>query len=182
MIFPVLDDCRGGSDAKFLFPKVLDLSVKKPWANCWVTGIGRTSGSQEVSRQMQGEENRVCHTSEGEKVISHMRSGTEWPHRPFLQADSWGWLAGTRYNWATKVNGRWRGAELRILIRAQFSRQEIIQQLCQKASWNWDKTCRYFCAPKMRKEGFYQINYIAFKGLCCFPVIGRKEYVHFNIK
>ena len=33
---------------------VLDLSVKKPWANCWVEGIGRTSGSLEEKRQKQG--------------------------------------------------------------------------------------------------------------------------------
>ena len=33
---------------------VLDLSVKKPWANCWEEGIDRTSGSLEASRQTQG--------------------------------------------------------------------------------------------------------------------------------
>jgi hypothetical protein len=38
---------RGGSDAKVLLLKklVLDLSIKKSWANCWAKGIGESSGS-----------------------------------------------------------------------------------------------------------------------------------------
>lgn len=46
------DFCRGSSDAEVLFP--IDLSVKKPWANCWAEGIGGTSGSLEASRQTEG--------------------------------------------------------------------------------------------------------------------------------
>jgi hypothetical protein len=68
-------------------------------------------------------------------VASHVRS---WEKQPWVASlgRRMGCLSGTRYNRATKVEGRWRGAELRVLIRACFFRREIssIQQLCQKAS------------------------------------------------
>jgi hypothetical protein len=43
---------------------VLDLSVKKPWANCWVGGIGGTSWSQEASRRGKENKDRVNHVSQ----------------------------------------------------------------------------------------------------------------------
>ena len=56
-------------------------SIKKPWANCWVEGIGGTSGSLEANRQIQGEGESVHHASEGEKVTSHVRLQVEWQAR-----------------------------------------------------------------------------------------------------
>ena len=60
---------------------VLDLSVKKPWANCWAEGIGGTSWGGECPmdrRQMQEKVRRGEFTSEGEKMTSHLRSWAEW--------------------------------------------------------------------------------------------------------
>ena len=37
---------------------VLNLSVKKPWANCWAEGIGVTSGSLEAGES--GRERQPC--------------------------------------------------------------------------------------------------------------------------
>ena len=41
-----LHSCRDGPALQL----VLDLSVKKPWANCWAEGIGRTSRSLEEKK------------------------------------------------------------------------------------------------------------------------------------
>ena len=57
---------------------VLDLSVKKPWANCWVEGIDRTSGSLEASREMQGKERRVLHPCEISKQSGHTGHSYRW--------------------------------------------------------------------------------------------------------
>lgn len=49
--------CRGGSVPQLVF----DLSVKKPWTNCWAIGIGRTSRFLEVGKERR---DRVHHALE----------------------------------------------------------------------------------------------------------------------
>jgi hypothetical protein len=78
-------------------------------------------------------------------------------HRLLLQAGGWRCLAGTRCNWAAKVEGRWRGVELRVLISTRFSRREIssAQQLCQKGKLklNCVCLCSLFLAPIFSGSG-----------------------------
>ena len=71
--------CRGGSDAEILFPNlVLDLSVKKPWANCWAEGIGGTSGSLEARERCKERRDRVLQALERKRPSSYVRSWEEW--------------------------------------------------------------------------------------------------------
>jgi hypothetical protein len=44
----------GSADIKVLFPNwFLICQKRKPWANCWAEGTGRTSGSWEEVRETQ---------------------------------------------------------------------------------------------------------------------------------
>jgi hypothetical protein len=70
---------------------VLDLLVKKPGANCWVEGIGGTSGSLEASRETPGEEKSVPHVLDGEKLTSHVR----WQNGVATQATPTGGWSGS---------------------------------------------------------------------------------------
>lgn len=65
---------------------------------------------------------------------------------PNLQAGGQGCLAGTRYNWATEVEGRWRGAEVRVLVRARSSRRETaVPSKCAKGTrWSGTTVCVSF--------------------------------------
>jgi hypothetical protein len=53
---------------------IFDLSIKKPWTNYWVEGIGGTSGSLEKKKQTQEWSGEFCHASDGEGLKSHVRS------------------------------------------------------------------------------------------------------------
>ena len=53
---------------------VLDLSVKKPCANCWAEGIDRTSGSQDVSKRPKERRGEFTMLLVEKKLSSHVRS------------------------------------------------------------------------------------------------------------
>lgn len=76
----------------------LDLSVKKPLANCWEDRIGRTSGSLEARKRHRERSDRVGLASDGEKLTRCDRTGRS--HGPLIQVGDQGSVAGTR---ATEV-------------------------------------------------------------------------------
>lgn len=89
------------------------------------------STSKETDARKAEEEVTMLRREERQAAMWDLR----WRgRRPLLQVGSWGCWAVIKCNWATQVEGRWRGVELRVLIRTCFSRQEIssAQQFCQK--------------------------------------------------
>lgn len=56
---------------------VLDRSLKMPVANDWAKEVGLSSSRSRLGDTGGGK--GICHSSDGDRATSHMRSRVEWP-------------------------------------------------------------------------------------------------------
>lgn len=134
---------------------VLDLSVKKPWANCWAEVIVGTSGTPHASwRTQEREEGRVpCFR--GKKRQPTMWDLGRSSHRPLPQATGWEWWPGTEGGRATEVECRFR------VLSSEFweghttqGRVGVPSNCASKASWNWTTVCVCVCFVSVESREF----------------------------